>query len=125
MDKRTHPPEGELRKLLSGSTAAPWRPLLADRIHLRLCNRLCAIGVDRAMAELAFLFGKVASIGSGVLEIWSIPSGAVVETDLTPRSRAPKDILVPCAIIVQQDKAGRLLDVRFYFDPGPIFRRLQ
>lgn len=113
----------ELRRLLTGSSAAPWRPLLAERVHLRLCNRLAAIGIDQAMAELAFLFSNVGAIGSSILDIWCIPSGAVVDTDLMPRPDLPRHPLVPCAVIIHQDRVGRLLDLRFYFDPAPLFRR--
>ena len=101
----------------------PWRPLLAERVHLRLCNRLAAIGIEQAMVELAFLFSNVGAIGSTILDIWSIPSGAVVDTDLVPRLDVPRHSSVPCAVIVHQDKVGHLLDVRFYFDPAPVFRR--
>ncbi len=111
----------KLEKLLTGCSATPWRPLLAKRVHVRLCNRLVAIGIEDAMAELSFLFDNVGCIGYKILDIWSIPSGMIVDTDLVRRSTAPEDLLVPCAVIVQQDKAGLLLDVRFYFDPAPIF----
>ena len=115
------PPQDQLRTLLIEASAAPWRPWLAERVHLRLCNRLVAIGTDQAMAELAFLFGNVAAIGSGVLDIWHIRPGVVIDTDLTPRLDTPGCQSIPCAIIVQQDRAGCLLDVRFYFDPRPLF----
>lgn len=112
-----------LKSLLTGSSAAPWRPLLAERVHLRLCNRLAAIGIDQAMAELAFLFSNVGAVGSSILDIWSIPSGALVDTDLMPRFDVPEHPLIPCAVIIHQDRVGRLLDLRFYFDPAPLFRR--
>lgn len=123
MRKPTHSSAGELRRLLTGSSAAPWHPLLAERVHLRLCNRLVAIGIDQAMNELAFLFNNVGAIGSSILEIWSIPSGSVIDTDLMPRLGVPRHPSVPCAIIVHQDKVGRLLDIRFYFDPSSLFDR--
>lgn len=117
-------PVDELRNLLTGSSATPWLPLLAERVHLRLCNRLVAIGIEQAMAELTFLFSNVGAIGSSILDIWSIPSGVVIDTDLMPRIGVPRHPLVPCAVIVHQNKAGCLLDVRFYFDPDPLFTRL-
>ncbi len=115
----------ELRKLLAGSSSSAWGPVLAERVHLRLCNRRCVIGLKEAVAELDLLFSKVARIGYGFLDIWSTPSGAVIETDLTPLRPDPKHASVPCAIIVHQDDAGRLVDVRFYFDPAPVFRRVR
>lgn len=117
---RLHP--DDLKELLIGSSAAPWRPLLAERVHLRLCNRLAAIGIDQAMAELGFLFSNVEAIGASIMDIWSIPSGALVDTDLMPRFNVPGHLLIPCAVIIHQDKVGRLLDLRFYFDPAPLFR---
>lgn len=121
--KQVRLPFDEFKRLLTGISARPWRPLLAERVHLRLCNRLVVIGVDQAMAELAFLFRNVGAIGSGNLDIWSIPSGAIIDTELMPRLGAPKQSLVPCAVIVHQDRAGCLLDIRFYFDPASVFSR--
>lgn len=123
MRRPAHLSADELRRLLTGSSAVPWRPLLAGRVHLRLCNRVVAIGTDQAMAELAFLFDNVGAIGSSILEIWPIPSGSVVDTDLMPRLGVSGHPSVPCAVIVHQDKVGRLLDVRFYFDPSSLFGR--
>ncbi len=114
-------PSDELRKLLTGSSATPWLPLLAERVHLRLSNRLVAIGIEQAMAELTFLFSNVGAVGSSILDIWSIPSGMVIETDLMPRTGVPRHPLVPCAVIVHQNRAGCLQDIRFYFDPNPLF----
>lgn len=116
-------PQEDLRKLLTGPSAAPWHPLLAERVHLRLCNRLVAIGIDKAMVELEFLYDNVAAIGTSVLDVWFLPSGAVVDTDLMPRCDVARQPLVPCAVIIHQDKVGHLLDVRFYFDPAPLFGR--
>lgn len=93
------------------------------KVHLRLCNRVRAIGIDDAVAELEFLFGNVGAVGSDFLEICLLPIGALVETDLTPRRRTLSHLLIPCAMIVQQDKEGRLVDIRLYFDPDPIFAR--
>ena len=118
---RTRTPPDQLRELLLESSAAPWRPWLAERVHLRLCDRLAAIGIDQAMAELAFLFSSVAAIGSGVLDIWPIQPGVIVDTDLMPRLDTLGGPPVPCAIIIHQDRAGCLLDVRFYFDPRRLF----
>lgn len=122
--KRTRTPPDELKRLLIEASAAPWRPWLAERVHLRVCNRIAVIGIDEAMVELAFLFSNVGAVGSSILDIWSISSGVVIDTDLTPRLGALRNPIVPCAVIVHQDRAGYLLDVRFYFDPDQVFRHL-
>ncbi len=116
-------PQEDLKRLLTGSSAAPWHPLLAERVHLRLCNRLVAIGIDKAMGELKFLYGNVGAIGTGILDVWYLPSGAVVDTDLMPCRDVARQPPVPCAVIIHQDKVGHLLDIRFYFDPAPLFGR--
>lgn len=110
-----------LRTLLTTASAASWRPLLSERVHLRLCNRVCVIGIDDTMAELGFLFGNVAAVGADFLDISSLPLGALVETDLTPRRKALSHLLIPCVMIVHQDKLGGLVDIRVYFDPASIF----
>ena len=123
MSERAHALTTELRKLLATASAAAWRPLLSERVHLRLCNRVCVIGIDDAMNELGVLFGNVAAVGTDFLDICSLPLGALVETDLTPRHRALSHLLIPCVMIVHQDKEGGLVDIRIYFDPASMLTR--
>ena len=123
MSERARNLRSELTRLLTIASAAPWRPLLAERVHLRLCNRLCAIGIHDTMTELNFLFDNVTVGGGDFLEIFSLPSGALVDMELTPRHSKTAHPLIPCAIVIHQDKAGGLVDIRFYFDPGSVFNR--
>ncbi len=101
----------------AGSVEA-WRALLDERVHLRIGSRPPVMGLASALAELAAFLAGVGSFGGRYREVWDLRDAVLVETEIICRAGAA--IVVPCALVFRTGGGPKILDARFYLDPGPV-----
>jgi len=96
-----------------------WIDVVDHHFHVRIGNAPPTLDRESSLAQIKSLLARLTRIGCDFCELWQRREAIYAETDLCYLDEHGLERSIPCVIIARV-AGGRLIELRFHFDPAPL-----